>query len=194
MWPWEHLVFGYLLYSLGGRAAGRERPGERDTYALAVATQLPDLIDKPLAWTFSVLPSGISLAHSLAFAVPCCLLGWALARRRSAPAVGTGFAVGYGSHLAGDSLYPLFTSGEAATSFLFWPFVARRPIEDTAFLAEVSRLFARFQAFLATPRGQAYLLGEVVVLALVVALWVRDGRPGTGLLGVPRAVVRWARS
>jgi len=193
MWPWEHLCFGYLLYSLVARGTGREQPSERDTAALAVATQLPDLIDKPLAWTVAVLPSGISLAHSLAFAVPCCLLAWGLARRRSAPALGVAFAVGYGSHLAGDSLYPLFTSGEAATAFLFWPFVARPPIEDTAFLSEVSQLFASFQTFLATPRGQVYLLAEATVLGLVVVLWVRDGRPGTGLLAVPREFVRWGR-
>jgi hypothetical protein len=194
MWPWEHLVFGYLLYSVGKRAVRGESPMEHETYALALATQLPDLIDKPLAWTFDVLPSGISLAHSLTFAVPCCLLIGAFASRLSMPTAGISFGVGYGSHLVGDSLYPLFTGGEAATTFLFWPFISRQPIERTAFLAEASRLFADFQTFLATPRGQAYLLIECIVVALVLALWTWDGRPGTGFLKSPREVLRRVRS
>ena len=36
--------------------------------ALAIGTQLPDLIDKPLTYQFAVLPSGRSLGHSLFFA------------------------------------------------------------------------------------------------------------------------------
>jgi len=195
MWPWEHLAFGYLCYSLGGRAVGRrDRPTDREAYALVVATQFPDLVDKPLAWTFDILPSGISLAHSLAFAVPFCLLAAALARRRGVPGVDAAVAVGYGSHLAGDGLYPFLTGGEIATSFLFWPFGARPPIEETAFLVEVSRLFASFRAFLVTPRGQAYLVVEGAVLALTLVLWTRDGWPGSGLLNAPWELVKRVRS
>jgi hypothetical protein len=35
--------------------------------------------------------------------------------------------------------------------------------------------------FLTTPRGQAYLVGEVALAALAVGLWLSDGHPGTSL-------------
>ena len=61
MWPWEHLAFGYLLWSLWLRARGRSLPGDWEALVLVFATQLPDLVDKPLAWQLGVLPGGRSL-------------------------------------------------------------------------------------------------------------------------------------
>lgn len=86
MWPWEHLAVGYIGYSLSVRLAGRGVPRPRPVVALAVGTQFPDLVDKPLSWTLGVLPSGHSLAHSLFAALPLATLavtvGVALDRRR----------------------------------------------------------------------------------------------------------------
>jgi hypothetical protein len=48
-------------------------------------------------------------------------------------------------------------------------------------LAIVADLFSRFLAFLGTPRGRLYLLGEVTFLLAAFLLWVWDGFPGPGL-------------
>lgn len=184
MWPWEHLAVGYLWYSGYARLVHGERPGNADVVVLAVATQLPDLVDKPLAWWLGVLPGGLSLAHSLLFALPACLVAVVVARRAGAPAAGRAFTVGYLTHLAGDVVYPLATDGHLRLGFLAWPLVASPPVDAPGFLAQVLAFLAQFRAFLATPRGQLYLLLEVCLLAVGVLVWAVDRFPGPGgLLG-----------
>jgi hypothetical protein len=120
MWPWGHLGLGYLLgvplldrYGLDG-----------DYVALAVlaaGTQLPDLVDKPLAWTFGVLPYGRAVMHSLlvvgAVAVVLSVL--------SAPVrVRVPLLAGWVSHLVGDAVYPLAEGAVGEVTFLAYPLVA----------------------------------------------------------------------
>lgn len=57
MWPWGHVGAGYLVYTLLRRHTG-ERPAGAAVLALAVGTQFPDLVDKPLGWTVGLLPGG----------------------------------------------------------------------------------------------------------------------------------------
>jgi hypothetical protein len=90
-----------------------------------VATQLPDLVDKPLAWSLHLLPSGRSLAHSVLVAVPLVLLVWVVASHRGHGRLGVLFAFGYLSHLYADyyrvvlhvpaEQWPLRLAG------LYWP-------------------------------------------------------------------------
>jgi hypothetical protein len=56
MWPPGHLAVAYLLVSWGRRIRGDSPVTAGTMLALAVASQLPDLLDKPLAWVFA-LPS-----------------------------------------------------------------------------------------------------------------------------------------
>jgi len=178
MWPWEHLAVGYLAYSLLARLLTGEGPGDRDAVVLVVATQLPDLVDKPLAWWLAVLPSGLSLAHSLVVGLPVCLLVVALARRLGDSRVGLAYCVGYGSHLAGDAVYPLLTGGHLRLSFLAWPLVDQPPTRAPGFLTQVFYFLGEFRAFLGTPRGRLYALVEVGLLVVALAVWVSDGYPG----------------
>ena len=60
MWPWGHLALGYLLHSPLARARFGRPPTDRATLLLVIGTQLPDLVDKPLAWWLGVLPAGRS--------------------------------------------------------------------------------------------------------------------------------------
>jgi hypothetical protein len=181
MWPWEHLAFGYLWYSLPRRLTGSGPPAETAVVALAVGTQFPDLIDKPLAWGLAVLPSGLSLAHSLLVAVPVWVVAVAVASRVGRPSVGVAAAVGYASHLAGDVLYPLVVDGTLRIRFLLWP-LTRAPVVDAPGLVFQVRLFlSEFGVFLASPRGRLYLLAEFVVMAATLAVWLVDGSPGIGL-------------
>ncbi|HET7325515.1 MAG TPA: metal-dependent hydrolase, partial [Halococcus sp.] len=107
MWPWGHLAVGYLLYSAFARRRFDRPPDDAAALCVAVGTQFPDIVDKPLAWTFHLLPSGRSFAHSLlTAAIVCGVVGW-YAHRREQPHVATAFAVGYVSHLFTDALSPL---------------------------------------------------------------------------------------
>ena len=178
MWPWEHLAVGYLGYSLALRLAGRTTPRPWPVVALAVGTQFPDLVDKPLAWTLGVLPSGHSLAHSLFAALPLAALavtvGVAVGKQR----VGAAFAFGYLSHLPGDAFYPPLVGGPPNYDFLFWPVVAvSSPETSVGFAAMVRTLFARYVERLASGEVSPYLAVELGLLASVVALWVADGLP-----------------
>lgn len=177
MWPWEHLAFGYLVYTLGRRAVGAGSPTPKAALVLAFATQLPDLVDKPLAWGFELLPNGLSLAHSALVAVPVSAVAVLVTWRRDSRWLGFAFAVGYLSHLAGDVLYPLALGGDLTVGFLLWPLVERPP-ETAGFFTRIDSLWSLFTRFLATPRGRLYLAGEVAALGFVVVLWIRDGAPG----------------
>ncbi|WP_436927185.1 metal-dependent hydrolase [Halosimplex amylolyticum] len=178
MWPWEHLAIGYLSYALASRVAWREPVTSGAAIAVAFGSQFPDLVDKPLGWWFGVLPGGTTLAHSLVTAVPLSLAvlaaGAVFGRERPALA----FVVGYLSHLPADVLYPVVLGRGPKTWFLFWPFRPAPTTDPTAALPHVFELAAQFAAFLASPLGALYLLGELSLLAAAAWLWLRDGRPG----------------
>lgn len=175
MWPWEHLVFGYVQYSALSHAYQGRSPDDISVLLVAIATQLPDFIDKPLAWKLDVLLHGRSLAHSLVFTAGflgvVSLVTLAVGSRKHAIAI----TVGYISHLLGDVMYNLFTGGDISFRFLLWPFI-RRLHEPT--VSGAGELLAIFSTFLATPTGRIYLLVEGCVLIIIFALWVYDGCPG----------------
>ncbi len=129
MFPWTHAAFGYALLLVLAVALSR-RVSRAELLAVVVGTQLPDLVDKPLAWWFNVLPSGRSLAHSLVVAVPLLVLVLAVAWYRSHPAVGAAFALGYASHLLGDTYVELLYWRTEDLSFLLYPFLPAYPYDD----------------------------------------------------------------
>jgi hypothetical protein len=49
MWPWGHLAVGYLLSAGAAYLRDHSSPRGLAVVALAAGTQLPDLLDKPLA-------------------------------------------------------------------------------------------------------------------------------------------------
>ena len=178
MWPWGHLAVGYLLYSFFVHASARRAPGGYATVALALGTQFPDLVDKPLAWTFGVLPNGRSLAHSLVIAVVLLALLVVLFRRLNRGTVATAFAVGYLTHLFGDALDPLLAGDFYSLGFLAWPLVA--PIEyetEQSFVAHLQEL-----------SPAALVSDEGLFALLMVVLWLYDGAPG---LRVVAAIPQW---
>lgn len=177
MWPWEHLAVAYLLGSVAARL-GAARPTTGTVLVVGLGSQLPDLIDKPLAWTFGVLPSGRTLGHSAFAALFLSGVVLTLARRYDRPLLGVVFAVAYGSHLLGDLAYGLFTVGRLDAGFLLWPIVSATPDTGMGVIDRFGRLLASFGQFLETSTGRRYLLFEGLLLASATALWFFDGRPG----------------
>ncbi|NHN61407.1 MULTISPECIES: metal-dependent hydrolase [Halorussus] len=178
MWPWGHLAVGYLAYTAAVHLRERRAPDGFATVALAFGTQFPDLVDKPLAWTFGVIPNGRSLTHSLLTAVLVVAAVEWLLRRRQYGRVATAFAVGYLSHLFGDALYPLLSRDFSSLAFLAWPVAP--PVE---YETEPS-----FAAHLAQLSLDSFVTFEAGLGALVFVVWLADGAPGAGVLA---AVPRW---
>ena len=165
MWPWGHLAAGYLCY----RAIARDRSlAAGPIFALALGTQLPDLIDKPLAWTVTLLPNGRSLGHSLVVAVPV-LVGIALVvdqhRRQAAFAL----TVGYLTHLGTDALYPALAGDWYYVGFLGWPIVP--PI---AYADEPAGIVAHLIGFELTLTSGF----ELLLVGAAAVLWLADQKPG----------------
>lgn len=174
MWPLGHLVSGYLVYSLGRRVARRPPPSTLAVLILAFGTQFPDLVDKPLAWSFGVLPSGRSLAHSLIVATVVCALVVRVAARYRRGELGVAFAVGYLAHLPGDAVGALRNENFERLSFLLWPVL---PSPDYGTEPSFATHLAAFE-FALTP----LITLELAVAGLAFLLWLSDGMPGVDLL------------
>jgi len=183
MWPWGHLAVGYLCYALVLRVRRRSVDGAT-ALLLVVGTQLPDVVDKPLAWV-GVLPAGRSLAHSLLVAVPLAALVLTIARRADRLEPAAGFVFGYGSHLFADSYRSLFAGQFEDLTFLLWPVL---PLPDYGRDSPVDHFDALVRAaerldpaiVLREPMGA--FTGQVALFVLAGAVWLSGGAPGVALL------------
>ena len=187
MFPWGHLAVGYLCYSILCHLAGR-RPGEYPTLALALGTQFPDLVDKPLSWIFDLLPAGV-FAHTIFVAVTVWAIVLVVAYRYARTGLGVAFVVGYASHLPADVLPSVVLGNGLSYWFLFWPLMARPGVDvsnpivgpgaGAGFLANADYYFVQYVHELLGPVLVAY----VGLFVVVFALWLYDGHPGTRALG-----------
>lgn len=190
MWPWEHVLFAYVCYSLAVHYRSGRPPGDRAAVALAGGALFPDVIDKPLAWQFGVLETGWGPAHSVFVAVPLSLSAIAVARRHGAGSVGAAFAVGHLLHLPGDGLSASLGRGRPYLAPVLWP------VGDPVVKAPPASLLGGLHGHLVEYAAQLCALDLTAMLAIqlgsVVAgglLWLVDGRPGVSLLaGVVRRV------
>lgn len=178
MLPWEHLAVGYILYSAYSRLHFKRPPAGDEAIILAFATQLPDLIDKPLAWSLDVLPSAHSLGHSLLFTLPLLAAVWAVTRKYGRSTLVAPLSVGYLSHLPADALTPPLFGLEPYFEFLLWPVVSGFSEADQSMVGHVSEYVIRYINRLLTPEGILFLLIEVSLLGLALAVWRYDGMPG----------------
>jgi len=179
MWPWEHVAFAYVVYSLSTRAISQRPPSNRSVYPLAFGALFPDLVDKPLAWTLGVFPSGYAVGHSL-FALPVFATVALVAFRTLHWTRGSvAYSLGHGTHLLGDVVYPSLVGGPLATSAVLWPLV-RIPATPPrrGFVETVTDYFTTWVGTFGSPETLPLLAFEVSLAALVVALWVLDGTPG----------------
>lgn len=168
MWPWGHLAVGYVCYSAFVRARRRCGPDGQGVLVAAFGTQFPDLIDKPLAWSIPLLPSGRSLAHSLLTTTLVLVSVHVYCRRRGRSDLAIPFAVGYLSHLAGDAIGPLLAGEYVYLSFLGWPLSPAPPYGDEG------GFVSHFAAITLSPE----FLAQLGFALAVAALWVADGASG----------------
>ena len=168
MWPWGHLAAGYLVYTAYTRLHTGDPPADVPALVALLGTQLPDLVDKPLAWSLAVLPTGRSLGHSLVVGAVVLPVAWALAARRDARPLAAALSVGWLSHLLGDALYPLVNGEFAHVAFLAWPLL---PLPAY----EVEASFAAHFALLSPSPTLAF---ELALVALASLAWHADGYPG----------------
>jgi xanthine/uracil permease len=211
MWPWGHAAVAYLLYRLilvvrrdgnhGAETGSVSTPTGPAVLALGVGTQFPDLIDKPLAWSVSVLPSGRTLAHSALVWAAIAVVALAIVTRygsppdgaRSAgtpaadggggtrrlptwlsvptPTVTWAFLFGYGSHLLSDLPPSVLTGDVAGAGYLLWPVV------PAVVYAGEESWAAHFP-----PEVTAFALVQIGLAVVAVAVWVSDGSPGLDTL------------
>jgi membrane-bound metal-dependent hydrolase YbcI (DUF457 family) len=135
--------------------------------ALAVGSQLPDLLDKPLAWAFA-LPSGRTLGHSLLFVLPLALVCFLLARRFDRAELGTAASVGLLSHVAVDAVPALWDS-KISLTFLVWPLISTTPYDEP---------FPGLWVLVTDSASDPYLIFEIALVVVALLFWHRDKYPG----------------
>lgn len=182
MWPWEHVAVGYVLVSGYWHVRHRRRPGDAVAILAVFGALLPDLVDKPLSWGLGLFPTGYAVVHSIFVWCLLVVLAAVVARRNGRSSTATAFALGYGSHLAGDVVYPALTGGRLAFEKVLWPLVTLPPYEQSlGFVARTTLYLHRHVARTLSGGVGPGLLFEGSILLLVVVLWLYDGLPGTGL-------------
>lgn len=185
MFPWDHLAIGYIVYSLLTRLFG-SRPNDEQWLAVVVGSQFPDLVDKPLAWSLGVLPSGTSLAHSVLVAVPVASILVLVSAQYGRARTGAAFGLAYLLHLPADILYGPLIRGDLSRidyDVLLWPLVAQ-PFDGPTegLFSSVTYYIGQYYVYLQSPQAIGYFLLELAFLGVAVALWVADGKPGLGYL------------
>lgn len=167
---WTHVAVGYLLFSMSSRYWRREPPMALPTFAVAIGTLLPDLIDKPLALVTTGTIPGRSLTHSVFTTAIVLVLVWRWAREhptRRLVAIAGG--LGYVSHLGAD-VVDYFALDHGTLRFLLWPVLS-----PESHIQTVSDLL---QFLDPTP----YVAVQSVITVLAIVLWMRDGKPGVSAL------------
>lgn len=161
MLPWGHAAVGYLCYTLYSRLRRRGPPTRAAVVALAIGTQIPDLIDKPMAWTFGVLPSGRSFGHSLLTLAVVAAVLYAVYRKRDELLNVGAFLAGWLSHIVSDA-NPLLFGEPTCVRYTVWPVLGICPY----------------------PEGGRSIIGHLLAIELTDGLWF-----GMGLTAV--AIVVW---
>ncbi|WP_246998694.1 metal-dependent hydrolase [Halosolutus gelatinilyticus] len=171
MWPWGHLAVAYLCYAVWTHVRFDRPPRALPAIALAIGSQTPDLVDKPLAWTFGVLPGGRTLAHSLFVATLVVSASYAIGVRFDRREIAGAFGLGYYSHLLADLPPDVLTGDVSGAAYLLWPILEQPPEEPVSGLLD-----AIFNYYAMGP----YQVFQLVLFAVAAAVWYVDGRPGVG--------------
>ncbi|RQG95384.1 metal-dependent hydrolase [Natrarchaeobius chitinivorans] len=177
MWPWEHVAVGYVLYSLASNLLVGDSPTGRETAAVVFGSLLPDLIDKPLAWTVGVTETGYSIAHSLFVAPFVCLVAYALVARSGDWRLAGAFSLAYLSHLVTDVLNPIRAGRSPEPRVVLWPISSPPAGDHGGFLDHVGVYMIRYANDLFAEGVSAGFVLQLSLAAMVVVVWIHDGAP-----------------
>ncbi len=177
MWPWESAIFAYLCYSAFVHVRHRESPGGIAIIVAAIASIIPDIIDKPLSWQYGMFQNGYAIGHSVFTALLVIAVAHALARRTTRPRLGLAFGIGFLSHNIGDSLEHMDRGIWYGIEHMLWPVVVLPPEHDPGFSGTVLQLFAEYRAHLVHHDFTSYFLLVGAMAACAFVLWVYDGFP-----------------
>jgi hypothetical protein len=182
--PLGHLAVGYLCYAVYAAVGTHRLPAQVALVPLAFGTQFPDLVDKPLAYV-GVLTYGRSLAHSVFTFALCTLAVWWIAARlrdrwpvdslgyRLQSVTPAAFAIGYASHLLGDTYRFVLVGDWWTARFLLYPLfpVPESPSDE---ILPWIRLFRIYQGMGSHPQLNLILLAiSVFVVLRVRQYWIQ---------------------
>ncbi|WP_408958627.1 metal-dependent hydrolase [Natrinema sp. 74] len=178
MWPWEHAIVGYLAYSVCCHLVFRDSPSGLEAFTVVLASTLPDLIDKPLAWEFGVFDAGYAIGHSVFFLVPLSITVGTVTAMAGRPRTGLAFTVGSLLHPPADLLYSYVSQGIVQFELMLWPVetVAGRP-PSRGFLESFETLFGRYLSTLLAGDVSTYVWTQFGLAAFAFSLWLYDGAP-----------------
>ena len=178
MWPWEHLIVGYLTFSVGVHVVARRPPTAFEATALAVASVAPDLIDKPLAWQFGVFPSGYGAGHSVFLAVPIAWFVLIVTAALGRPGVGVAFDTAYALHLAGDVVPDILAGDGVPIERVLWPVLTVETTYEEGFAGTLIEYLTDAAANLLSGPPSASFFFFLGLSATCALLWLYDGMPG----------------
>jgi len=154
VYPHEHVLIALCPVVAYCALRHRRLPSWHVGSAVAVGSLLPDLVDKPLAHSLSLLPSGRVFLHSLPIAIPIAIVAMAYGWQTNRVPTAGGFVVGLLLHPFGD--FDAQLRAGAVPAHMLWPLV---PVET------------RFtEPFWTVP----WTLFSAVVLACLAVLLARD--------------------
>jgi hypothetical protein len=178
MWPWEHAIVGYLAYSLCCHTLFRDSPTGLEAFAVVLASVLPDLIDKPLAWEYGVFENGYAIGHSLFFAVPLAILVGMIAHAATRPRVALAFGLGYLSHPFGDVVDSVFRKDTLQPELMLWPVATvEGHSPGPGFLEAFFDLFGRYSSDMLAGDISTYLWAQLGLAGAALVVWLVDGAP-----------------
>ena len=127
MRPVEHFIVVFIPAVVVAVLVDRRLPTLSFVGAVFVGSQFPDLIDKPLAHEFGLLPSGRVFMHSVPTAAPVWLVvawyGWRTHRSRLSAA----FIAGHASHILADNYRSLQGPDPSLPPDMLWPLMDAAP-------------------------------------------------------------------
>lgn len=179
MLPLGHIAFAYIWYVPYAGLANHRLPAQWALLPLLFGSQLPDLIDKPLAY-WGILYGGRSLGHSIFLLVILSGIVWwgcSYWRKTSpeskysatlaafAPA---SFTIAYSSHLLGDLQRTVLAGEPHNARWILWPIypVGRSAASDIPPWLRMLNIYQNMET-----HPQIWLI--ILALSVFVALRIR---------------------
>lgn len=172
MEPTNHVLVALLPVVAYSALRYRRLPSGSIVLVAVFAGLFADLVDKPLAWTFGIIPSGRMVAHSIVVSIPLVITVLLIAYRTDRLPHGVVFSWGHLSHIAGD-FYPVVSRGADYYYYpnMFWPLMEANPSRSSGFSEHI-------------PAFSVGTAVEVTILLIILGYIVLDLRRRWDIAGV----------